>query len=377
MKQSNCFVYALLLTILLMNACRKADKSFKPEPTPSEKTENTIKAVLDSVIDHTHVPGLVAGVWAPNEGIDVEYAAGVANVETQEPMSTDMIFRIGSNTKTITVTVLLQLVDEGLINLNDKLSDYLPDFPRADEVTIEMLTNMRSGIYSFTDSDSFINTWTENPTKYWHTDSLIKIAASHPYYFDPGTGFHYSNSNTVIIGKIIKMVSGASLEANIHSRIVNALGLINTMYMIAGTELPGFHSCAYFMGYYDAEYPEYSESIDISWANAAGSAISTLYELKIYVESLANGYFLSENLQEKRMICHEMHAQSEVRYGMGILTYKGFYGHNGGLPGYSSLMVNSPERNCTIIVWYNCKLDNSDPTSLLKIIPGIIYPEIE
>ncbi len=93
---------------------------------------------------------------------------------------------------------------------------------------------MRSGIYSFTDSEFFINTWSENPTKFWHTDSLIAIAASHPYYFDQGTGFH---------------------------------------------------SCSYFMGTYDPEYPEYSESIDISWAVAA---ISTLSELKIYVESLLN-----------------------------------------------------------------------------------------
>jgi len=377
MKKPNYYFYFALLGVVLLNACRKSDENFGPVPTPSEKIENNIMAALDSVIDNTHVTGLVAGVWAPNEGIDLEYSAGLANVNTQEPMSTDMIFRIGSNTKTMTVTVLLQLVDEGLISLEDKLSEYLPDFPRADEVTIEMLTNMRSGIYSFTESDSFINTWSENPTKFWHTDSLIKIAASNPYYFDPGTGFHYSNSNTVIIGKIINMLTGTSLESNVRSRIVNPLGLINTMYLIAGTELPGFHSCAYFMGYFDPDYPEYSESIDISWANAAGAAISTLSELKIYVESLTNGYFLSEGLQEKRMICHEMNTQSEVWYGMGILTYKGFYGHNGGLPGYSSLMVNSPERNCTVVIWYNCKLDDSDPTSLLKIIPGTIYPEIK
>lgn len=375
MKRSLHLSCIVLLAFLLLHACKENNENL--EPSTSLKIENEIKAALDSVIENTHVPGLVAGVWAPDEGIDLAYAAGIANINTQEPMSTDMIFRIGSNTKTMTVTVLLQLVDEGLLNLDDKLSEYLPDFPRADDVTIEMLTNMRSGIYSFTDSESFINTWSENPTKFWHTDSLIAIAAAHPFYFDPGTGFHYSNSNTVIIGKIIKMITGNSLESNIRSRIVGPLGLENTIYMIAGTELPGFHSCAYFMGTYDPDYPEYSECIDISWAGAAGAAISTLSELKIYVESLTNGYFLSEELQEQRMICHAMSPQTDVRYGMGIFTYQGFYGHNGGLPGYSSLMVNSPEHNCTIIIWYNCKLDNSDPTSFLKIIPGIIYPELK
>jgi len=63
-------------------------------------------------------------------------------------------------------------------------------------------------------------------------------------------------------------------------------------------------------------------------------------------------------------------------YGMGIFRYKDFYGHNGGLWGYTSLMMNSPDRNCTIIIWYNCQLYESEPTELLYIIPKLIYPEI-
>lgn len=61
---------------------------------------------------------------------------------------------------------------------------------------------------------------------------------------------------------------------------------------------------------------------------------------------------------------------------MGIMEYKGFYGHNGALPGYTSLMMHSPELNCTIIIWYNSQIDSSVPTDLLYVIPKLIYPDL-
>ena len=266
------------------SSCKKDETP--TTPSEAEIIESNIQAVLDSIIENTHVPGLVAGVWAPNEDIDFVYAAGVSNIETNAPMDPDMIFRIGSNTKTLTNTVFLQLVDEGIIKLNDKLSTYLPDFPRADEVTLEMLTNMRSGIYNYTESEDFQMELYSNFTKLWLPDELIAFAASNPYYFDPGTGFHYSNSNIVIIGMIIEMVTGYSLESTISSQVIDPLNLTNTTYLIASTELPGYHSSAYYFGAYDPEAPECSEMVDVSWAGAAGSAISTIFELKTYVNAL-------------------------------------------------------------------------------------------
>ena len=283
-----------------------------------------------------------------------------------------MIFRIASNTKTITITVLLQLVDEGQISIDDPLSNYLPEFPRANEVTIEMLTNMRSGIFNFTESEEFWAIVTTNPTKTWTTEELITIAAGQPFYFDPGTGFHYSNSNTAIIGKIIEISTGFSLEYNIRTRIFDPLKLINTVYMVGGTQIPGYHSCAYYGGEYDPSLPDLSEYFDNSYAGAAGGAISDVFELKTYAEALAGGQYISPELQLKRLDCREMGSSKGLKYGMGIFDYKGFYGHNGGTFGYTSLMVHSPEKNCTIIIWYNSQLPET-PTDLLFVIPHLIY----
>lgn len=366
----------LILTVSLflcsthfITSCKKSEEN----PTKSQIIQNNIQSVLDSIIENTHVPGLVAGVWAPNEDVDFVYAAGVSNIETNAPMDADMIFRIASNTKTFTITVLLQLVDEGLISLDDPLSNYLPDFPRANEVTIRMLTNMQSGIFSYDGTDGFWEGIFSNPHKSWTTDELIDLAKDNPYYFNPGTGFYYSNTNTIIIENIIEMLTGKSLESNINIRILNTLNLFNTTYLVGGVSIPGFHSSAYYGGEYDPELPELSEYLDVSWSAAAGCMTSNIFDLKKYVEALAGGTFLQPATQQERLVCLDI--SSGFGYGEGILGYKGFYGHNGEYPGFTSLMINSPERKCTIIVWYNCELDSDNPLVLAKLIPELIYSE--
>jgi len=367
-------VSLFLSSTFFFTSCKKEETP--TTPSEAEIIESSIQAVLDSIIENTHVPGLVAGVWAPDEDIDFVYTAGVSNIESSAPMDADMIFRIASNTKSITITVLLQLVDEGLISLDDPLSDYLPDFPRANEVTIEMLTNMRSGIFNFTESVEFFNILFAQPTRTWTTEEFIAIAAEHPYYFDPGNGFHYSNSNTIIVGKIIEIITGFSLEYNIRTRIFDPLELINTVYLVGGTQIPGYHSSAYYGGDYEPELPDLSEYFDNSYAGAAGAAISNIYELKTFAKALVEGQFISPELQLKRLDCHEIRSIDGMKYGMGIFEYKGFYGHNGGTFGYTSLMIHSLEKNCTIIIWYNCQLADADPTQLITRIPNIIYPDI-
>lgn len=366
-------------SILVLLLCLITFISFgKPKGTPfasGKEIEESLKTIMDSIIADTYVPGLVTGIWAPNEGVSFVYTTGTSDLKTNAPMDENMIFRIGSNTKTFTVTVLLQLVDEGLINLNDQLSDYLPNFPRSKEVSIEMLTNMRSGIYNYSESEDFGLIMLKNPTHFWLPEDLIAIAAEQPYYFDPGTDFHYSNTNTIIIGVIIEMITGNSLESEIRIRIIDKLGLKNTRYLNNGTEIPGYHPKAYYKGPYDLAFPECSELLDCSWAGAAGSMVSNLFELKIYAEALSGGYFLSDTLQQHRLDCHEMPG-SDKKYGLGIFSYDNFYGHSGGYPGFTSLMMNSPERNCTIIIWYNCQLFDTTPIMLFPRVVKTIYPDL-
>lgn len=91
----------LLFIIIIVASCKKNNTQ-----TDVENKKQKIIAVIDSIIENTHVPGIVAGIWAPDEGIELIYAAGTSDLETNSPMNTDMIFRIGSNTKTMTNTCI-------------------------------------------------------------------------------------------------------------------------------------------------------------------------------------------------------------------------------------------------------------------------------
>lgn len=363
----------IFIVIFCISACTEDSPV---SPTNSEIIENQITALFDSVLENTHVPGIVAGIWAPNEGIELIYTGGVSDLATKTELEPSMVFRIGSNTKTMTITILLKLVEDGIISLDDKLSMYVPDYPRADEVTIEMLSNMRSGIFNYTESGDFWGIISQNPAKIWSFDDLISFSLTQEYYFEPGSSFYYSNTNTILIAKIIEQLTNKSLEAHITEKLISPLNLISTKYIPHGTQLPGIHSKGYYAGEYDPTFPECSELVDVSFGGPAGSAVSTIFELKKYVIALTEGAFLSEQMQSKRLnSMMNIGSPIGIEYGIGLFEYKSFFGHDGGIPGYTSLMVHSPTKNCTIIIWYNSQLPDT-PTNLLGIITKLIYSEL-
>jgi len=352
MKRNNHLpmVAALLIAVTTLFSCVKDDQF-----ESNQLLINQMKAVTDSIIQNTQIPGVVALVVDHQRGIDWLYTAGYSDVPNQLPMNDSYTFRIGSNTKTMIGTVVLQLVDEGKLALNDKLSKYYPDYPKADSITIAMLCNMSSGIYNYTEDEGWANTLISDPTKVWAPQELVDIGLSGDFYFSPGKGFHYSNTNTIILGMLIESLTGNSLKSEIENRILNPLELNNTGFLTSGVTLPGTHGRGYYAGEYE-EDADVTEYFDISWGWAAGSAYSTPRELQKYAESLVKGDLLPDSLHQRR--CDEMTELAPgAAYGLCLLRRGSFYGHNGGLPGFTSSMYHSLEKNCTVIIYFNCQLD--------------------
>jgi len=366
----NCFLLSfLILPFLYLSACKKKSDT---TDTNSELIRQ-LKAVSDSVIQsNLHIPGLVALVVDKNKGIDWIYTAGVSNIPDNLPMNPDYTFRIGSNTKTMTGTVLLQLVDEGKLKLEDTLSKFFPAFPRADSITIKMLCNMTSGYFNYSDSPDFTNALNVNPARVFLPLELLDFAFTHDpnFYFPVGTGFHYSNTNTIILGMLIEKLTGSDLKTLITNRIYTPLSLQNTGFLTSGLVLPGNHGRGYYEGSY-VEANDVTEKFDISWAWAAGSAYSTPRELQKYVERLVEGGFLSDSLQHRRLT--EMIDFSTGRYGYCICKRGTFFGHNGGCPGFTSSMYHSIDKNCTIIIYFNCQIDSYPPDNLFLRYGNILY----
>lgn len=344
------FSLIFLVVLLFWGGCQK-----ETTIDPNEPLIEKMRYITDSIIQNTQVPGIVALVADHKRGIDWIYAAGLSDIENQQPMNEHLTFRIGSTTKTMVGTVLLQLVDEGLLSLNDKLAKFFPDYPKSDSITITMLANMSSGIFNYSDDEDWLYELFTNPTRVYEPHELVAIGFSHDFYFDPGDDYHYSNTNTILLGMIIEQITGNSLEKEVENRIARRLNLANTALITAGTALPGNHSRGYFF-YDDDEYEDSTEKYDVSWAWAAGSAYSTPRELQKYLEHLVKGGLISDSLQQKRL-SEFIHVHERLDYGLAIYKTGSFYGHNGALPGFATSMYHSIENDCTIIVYFNGLLD--------------------
>lgn len=154
----------IVLMILVLVSCEDY-QLIEPNIQENQILIEKIKAAADSIIENTHVPGLVALVVDHNKGIDWIYEVGLSNISEKLPMNRNHTFRIGSNTKTFVITVLLQLVDEKKISLDDKLFKYFPEYQKSDIITIAMIANMTSGVCNYTDDESFWIEIENNPTK--------------------------------------------------------------------------------------------------------------------------------------------------------------------------------------------------------------------
>lgn len=336
----------------------------------NEKLISFIEAYSDSMLTTALQPGMLISITRGDKVI-YEKAKGLANLETREPMDLKMRFRIGSLTKTFTATVLLQLVDEKKLTLDESIEKFFPDVPNAKNITIRMLGNMTSGLYNYSEPKEFDDSMQANPRKKWKPEELINFSVKYGTYFEPGKGWHYSNTNTVMLGLIIEKLTGNSLAAEIKTRIIDKLGMKETDFP-GVAEISGFHPEGY--GEDDSKwiYPlvDVTEKYDPSWAWAAGAIVSTLGDLKIYLKALTEGTLLSKEAQAERLKWGL--DKPGIKYGFGMFEVgEGFYGHNGSYPGFHNISVHSPATNTTAIVFYNTQ-SNRSPDDFLKAFLSLI-----
>jgi D-alanyl-D-alanine carboxypeptidase len=349
---------------------------FSSSNAQNEKLISTFEKLTDSIIINTNVPGLIVGIWDGTKKLEWVKAKGKADINNNSSMSVEMLFRVGSITKTFTITVLLQLVDEKKISLDDKLSKYFPEIPKSDSITLAMLCNMSSGIFDYVETDEFQQSFKTNPQRIWTDDEKIVLGVSKSFYFPVGTSFHYSNTNTIIIGKVIEKITGRKVSEEIKERIIDKLGLENT-YFANGNLLKGNY-CNGYSAIPDSAtgiQEDLTEKIDVSWIGNAGAIVSNVFDLKKYAKALTDGTLLTPETQKRRLEFIDVPLLSFAKYGIGIFSYNGFLGHNGYIPGYNSIMLRYPEKDCTIIMFYNIQPKNTVNELAIDFIK-LLYPEI-
>lgn len=292
-------------------------------------------------------------------------------------MSLNDYFRIGSNTKTMTSTVILQLAQEGKLSLDDPIGKFQPKVPNGQHITIAELSEMRSGLYSYTFDKGFNQTLDQDPDKAWTPQELLAIAFSHPPDFPPGTQYEYSNTNIVLLGLVIQQLTGMSVSEAFEKRIFGPLKLTHTsLPHNTDSSMPDPHPQGYQFGTNVQDIDSYAVSAaevpaaldgtlqpinntnaNPSWAWSAGGAISTPGDLAVYVKALVGGGLLDKKFQKLRLDSVQPTVPGQVggvEYGLGIARFApNIYGHDGQIPGYSTLMVYDNKKDIAIIIGTN------------------------
>ena len=352
----------------------RSTPSTSPSPTaePSAGSDlDKLRPMVESAMSELMVPGVVVLVRTPEETWQQAFGKRSLAADAEDITVGDH-FRIGSNTKTMTGTCLLQLVDERKVALDDEVREHLPQFASAKlrGVTIAQLLDMRSGLRSYTELKSFNATMDAEPAKAWHPEELVKIGLAEPVDFAPGRDWHYSNTNTVLAGLIVERHDAKPLEESFRSRILDKLDLASTsLPPITSAAIPDPHPRGYMYGTNVSTLTstalskvdqqrarsgqlkpgDYTDA-NPSWGWAAGAGISTAADLATYVEALVGGGLLSAELQQQRLDSVQPVGNAGAGYGLALARFGPMLGHDGSLPGFTSFMGHDPNSKTTVIV---------------------------
>ncbi|MFZ1858899.1 MAG: serine hydrolase domain-containing protein, partial [Chitinophagaceae bacterium] len=232
-------------------------------------------------------------------------AFGLADREWNVLNTVKTKFRIGSITKQFTAVCILQLAERGKLNLDDKLSKYIKDYPKGDSVTIHMLLNHTSGIKNYTDIGAF---WPKAILPL-SLDSMIAIFKNEPYDFSPGTQWNYSNSGYFLLGVIVEKVSGKKFSDYLLENIIQKAGLKNTsmdrLDSILQMRAKGYSKTK--SGWEHAQY------ISMEGPYSAGAMVSTVNDLYMWMRALTNNKIISATSLQK------MTTPYKNNYGYGVL----------------------------------------------------------
>jgi D-alanyl-D-alanine carboxypeptidase len=319
------------------------------------------RALKDLVVMEGGPPGVIAVV---QRGQHREvHTFGVANVRTGRPMRIDDRMRIASAAKAFSGAVALSLVSEDKLSLQDTIGERLPELPKAWwEVTLKQLLNHTSGIPDFSQDPAFQKAVLASPTKAPPRKELLSFVEDEELLFDPGSEYHYSNSDNIVVALMAEAATGMSYEALLQERVYKPLGLRKTS-LPRGPNLkkPFIH------GYDTSEHPpeDVSELLAAGWAWASGGIVSTPADLNTFIRGYVGGKLFDERTQAKqrRVVeggSSEPPGPGKNSAGLGIFRYETrcgtVWGHTGNTLGYTQFMAASPNGRRSVTVSINSQL---------------------
>jgi D-alanyl-D-alanine carboxypeptidase len=321
---------------------------------------DVVQQRLDALVTDDGFPGALAAVQ-DGSGDRRDYTAGVGDLSTGEPVPVDGQVRIASNTKTFTATVILQLVGEGLVELDAPVERYLPGLVRGpggdgNAITVRQLLQHTSGL------PEYVGVLYEDPRvqagdRFLEPHQLLDTALAQPASFAPGTSWGYSNTNYVLAGLLVQGVTGRPVGEEITRRVIEPLGLADTYWPLEGEqEIRGEHPRGYATSAAGAE-PTDVTVLDPSAAWAAGALVSTPGDLLEFTTALVDGELLGPELlaeMQTTVPAPDSTARGGEAYGLGLQTFTLSCGgtawtHGGDIPGYETRSAVTPDGRGAVV----------------------------
>ncbi len=326
-----------------------APTSTTAAPTPPSATDTALRGILETHRSAGEFVGARLAV-ADRDGAITEVTAGTTSVDpVSGPVDPDVAWNIGSATKTFVAVVVLQLAEEGRLDLDAGIAAYLPDLPGADRITPRQLLAHTSGLGEYGDQPALRN----DLQRPWTPSELIALAEAAGRFGEPGEAHHYSNTGYIVLGEIIEQVTGHPWADEVATRISAPLGLTHTGLLT--DPLPTGYVVV------DGAFVDATSIADPSTGGAAGGLASTDRDLLRFVRALADGELLTPASQAamRTFVPGEDYSQFGIDHGYGLgweryaLDTITVEGHMGTGEAQSAFIGYDVERGTAVVVMTN------------------------
>jgi CubicO group peptidase (beta-lactamase class C family) len=355
-------------------AAGSAHPSFAAPPrqaTPMAGTTDdraeAILAIARGIMEQQDAMAVILRVTIDGQEI---VTAALGESMTGVPATTDMSFRNGAVAIFYVATLLLRLVDQGVVTLDDPLSTWLPELPDSDVVTLRMLANMTSGYRDFEQSPKLDERLYANPFGQWTPREQIAISLETPRVFAPGTNWEYSHSGYVILGQALERIIGQPLDVALREQVLGPMGLRNTFnFFTAEIPEPVLHAFSaerrQALGIPDGtRFYEESTFWDPSWTFAKGAVQTTdIVDMTTTAEAVGEGTLLSPESHQEQIApkligfgaplqgcptCHTL--DTTYNYGIGVVISGDWLLQNPLFGGYGAVTGYLPPEKIAVAV---------------------------
>jgi CubicO group peptidase (beta-lactamase class C family) len=332
-----------------------------------------IIAAMNAAMTSHQLRAMIVRVTVGGEDI---YTGALGESLAGVPATADMHVRNGAVAFTYIGQILAMMADEGIIGLDDKLSEYLPEIPRSEEISLRMLATMTSGYADYVYTQEIMDANGLEPFRQFDTDELIAIGLSQPMMFEPGTNWGYSHTNYAILAKVLEKITGQPMNDVMTEYIFGPMGLTNTAGPLTA-EIPSPVLAMYSSERRAAlqipnEVPFYEDAAfwNPSWTTASGAVQTTdIVDLVRSVEVVGSGELVSDEMYAEQVgnnlagtggptpecpkVCKAL--TTSRSYGMGVVLLNGWITQTKNFSGQGASIGYLPEGEIAIavVVTYN------------------------